>query len=153
MRRDDVIAWFHRSVAVFIVAFWLFSPAPAHAYFRICNQSVAPYNIAIGAEISRKFHTEGWWTLPANSCVTPIKEDLDALKLKYVYVYAMTAAGDGVLDGEWEMCVDTRRFKIEKIPGQPWNCWVRGFQQAKFSEVNTGTAKSWTLFIRGGGGS
>lgn len=123
---------------------------PAHAAFRICNQSAALYNVAIGAEIDQSFHTEGWWTLPADNCVTPIKEDLDALKLKYVYVYATTVTGESAFAGDWPMCVDTKRFRIEKIQGEPWNCWVRGFESAKFKEVDTGDAKSWTLFVRGG---
>ncbi len=122
---------------------------PSAAQFKVCNQSIALYNLSIGAEIGQKFHTEGWWTVPANSCVTPIKDDLDALKLKYVYVYATTVNGDSAFEGNWEMCVDTRRFKIEKIPEQPWNCWVRGFQLVKFKEIDTGNAKSWTVFLRG----
>ena len=120
----------------------------AHGELKICNQSVALYNIAIGAEIDRKFHTEGWWSLPANSCVTPIDDDLEHLKLKYIYVLATTITGDSALDGSWDMCVDSKRFKIEKLSGEPWNCWVRGFQQARFSEIDTGSAKSWTVFIR-----
>ena len=120
----------------------------ARADFKICNQSAALYNVAIGAEIDQKFHTEGWWTLPANSCVTPIKGDLDALKLKYVYVYATTVTGESAFEGDWAMCIDNRRFKIEKIPDQPWNCWVRGYEQAKFKEIDTGDAKSWTVFVR-----
>jgi uncharacterized membrane protein len=122
----------------------------AEAAFKVCNQSIALYNVAIGAEIGRKFSTEGWWTLPANSCVTPIKEDLDALKLRYVYIYATTVTGESAFAGNWDMCVDTRRFKIDKIPDQPWNCWVRGFEQAKFKEIDTGNAKSWTVFVRSG---
>ena len=122
----------------------------AEAGFKVCNQSVALYNVAIGSETNQKFYTEGWWTLPANSCVTPIKDDLDVLKLKYVYVYATTVTGESAFEGDWVMCVDTRRFKIEKIPDQPWNCWVRGFQEAKFKEVDTGLTKSWTVFLRGG---
>ena len=124
--------------------------APALAAFKVCNQSIVIYNVAIGAEISQKFHTEGWWTLPPNSCVTPIKEDLDALKLKYVYVYATTFTGESAFEGNWDMCVDSRRFKIARIPDQPWNCWVRGFLEAKFKEIDTGNAKSWTVFVRGG---
>ena len=122
----------------------------AWAAFKVCNQSIALYNVAIGAEIDQKFNTEGWWTLPANSCVTPIKEDLTDLKIKYVYLYATTVTGESAFEGEWDMCVDTKRFKIPKIPGESWNCWVRGFQVAKFREIDTGDAKSWTVFVRGG---
>ncbi|MDT3381443.1 DUF1036 domain-containing protein [Labrys portucalensis] len=120
----------------------------AEAAFRVCNQSVTLYNVAIGAEIDKKFATEGWWTLPGNTCVTPIKEDLADLKLRYVYIYATTATGDSAFEGNWDMCVDTKRFKIEKVQDQPWDCWVRGFVQAKFKEVDTGDTGSWTVFIR-----
>jgi uncharacterized membrane protein len=123
---------------------------PAFAEFKICNQSVGVYNVAIGAEADQHFNTEGWWVMPANSCIIPIKEDLDELKLRYVYVYARSVAGDSVFEGNWEMCVGTKRFKIEKIAGEPWNCWVRGFEAVKFLEVDTGEAKSWTLFVRPG---
>jgi uncharacterized membrane protein len=121
---------------------------PAQAEFKICNQTVAVYNVAIGAEKDRKFSTEGWWILPANSCVSPLKEDLDVLRLQYIYVYATTVSGEAAIAGNSDMCIDTKRFNIEKIPNQPWNCWVRGFQFAKFKEVDTGSTKSWTLFIR-----
>ncbi|WP_348536016.1 DUF1036 domain-containing protein [Labrys sp. LIt4] len=120
----------------------------AEAAFRVCNQSVTLYNVAIGAEIDKKFATEGWWTLPGNTCVTPIKEDLTDLKLRYVYIYATTATGDSAFEGNWDMCVDTKRFKIEKVQDQPWDCWVRGLVQAKFKEVDTGDTGSWTVFIR-----
>jgi uncharacterized membrane protein len=123
---------------------------PALAEFKICNQSVGVYNVAIGAERDQRFSTEGWWVMPANSCIIPIKEDLDQLKLRYVYVYAQTVTGDSVFAGNWEMCVDTKRFKIEKAEGEPWNCWVRGFKNARFLEVDTSQSKSWTLFVRPG---
>ena len=126
---------------------WLASASPARAEFKICNQSVEVYNLAIGAEIDQQFQTEGWWVMPANSCVIPIKEDLDQLKLRYVYVYAQTVTGESAFQGGWDMCVDTKRFKIDRIAGEPWNCWVRGYEQVKFLEVDTGDTKSWTLYV------
>ena len=124
--------------------------AAAHAEFKVCNQTVGLYNVAIGAEVQQKFTTEGWWPLPANSCVIPIKEELDQLKLRYVYVHVESVTGESAFDGNWDMCVDTKRFKIEKIVNEPWNCWVRGFIQKKFLEVDTGDSKSWTVFVRPG---
>jgi len=123
---------------------------PARAEFKVCNQTIGLYNVAIGAEIDQRFHTEGWWALPANSCVIPLKEDLDQLKLRYVYVHVESVTGESAVEGNWDMCVDTKRFKIERIAGEPWNCWVRGFVQAKFLEVDTGEAKSWTIFVQQG---
>jgi uncharacterized membrane protein len=138
-----------RSQSILIATVWIaLCTHPTQAEFKVCNQTLNLYNIAIGKEINRSFHTEGWWTLPANNCVSPIKEDLDVLKLRYVYIFATTIYGDDALTGDWPMCIDTRKFKIPKVPGEPWNCWIRGYQQAKFKEIDTGNAKSWTVFIR-----
>jgi uncharacterized membrane protein len=126
----------------------LFAAPAARAEFKVCNQSVDVYNLAIGAEINQQFDTEGWWVMPANTCVVPIKEDLDQLQLRYVYVYARTVTGESAFQGGWDMCVDTKRFKIDRIAGEPWNCWVRGYEQVKFFEVDTGNTKSWTLYVR-----
>jgi uncharacterized membrane protein len=127
-----------------------FANGPAAAEFKVCNQSVGVYNLAVGAEINQHFNTEGWWVMPANTCVIPIKQDLDSLKLRYVYVYAETVSGESAFEGNWDMCVDSKRFKIEKIDREPWNCWVRGFKQVKFLEVDTGSTKSWTLYVKAG---
>ena len=144
------MAYSLRSLGAISVFFAQFSAAqPAHAELKICNQSIALYNVAIGATKYDKFYTEGWWTLPANSCITPIKEDLSLLKLKYAYVYATTVSGDSAFEGTLPMCIASKRFKIEKVPHEPWNCWVRGFKEVKFREVDTGDSGSWTVFIRG----
>jgi uncharacterized membrane protein len=121
---------------------------PAHAEFKVCNQTLNLLNLAIGAEIDQQFGTEGWWTVPANSCVSPIKEDLLNLRLKYVYVYAMSVTGEDVLRGDWAMCIKPGRFTYKKLPSADWDCWVKGYQQARFVEVDTGNARNWTVFIR-----
>jgi uncharacterized membrane protein len=143
--------WLICRAAVASICLALGVPQTAHAQFKVCNQGIGLYNIAIGAERNAKFSTEGWWSVPSNSCVTPIKEDLASLKLKYLYVYATSIAGEPAFEGEWDMCVDSKRFKIDRIPNEPWNCWVRGFQQVKFKEIDTGDSTSWTLFIQEGG--
>ncbi len=135
---------------VLLCIFILALTNPVRAEFKICNQTVAVYNVAIGAEKDHKFSTEGWWILPANGCISPLKEDLDAIRVRYVYVYATTVTGESAFLGNSQMCVDTKRFRIDKIPDQPWNCWVRGFEFVKFKEIDTGSAKSWTVFIRNG---
>lgn len=140
--------WWQQLCAAILAGIVLAHCPTAQAAFKVCNQSVTLYNVAIGAEIGGKFATEGWWLLPANSCVIPIKEDLDALRLRYVYVYASNATGDSAFEGEWDMCVDTKRFKVERVQGQPWDCWVRGLVQVKFKEIDTGNTSSWTVFIQ-----
>ncbi len=142
--------WARALTAVYgAVGVWVWAP-PAHAEFKVCNQSVGVYNVAVGAETNQRFSVEGWWVMPANSCIVPIKEDLDQLKLRYVYVYAETVTGESAFQGSWDMCVNTKRFKIDKIGNDPWNCWVRGYKQVKFFEVDTSQSKSWTLFVKPG---
>jgi uncharacterized membrane protein len=118
---------------------------PALAEFKVCNQTLNLYNLALGFGGTGEFHTEGWWTLPANACVTPIK---DRLKSRYIYVYATDIYGNEALSGEWNMCVSGKKFVIARPPGDAWNCWVRGYQQAGFKEIDTGNSQNWMVFIR-----
>jgi uncharacterized membrane protein len=120
----------------------------AHAEFRVCNQTLNLFNIAVGRELAGAFTIEGWWAVPANSCVTPIKDDLLSARLKYVYVHALSITGEDLLQGEWDMCIKPEKFVYTKRPGEDWSCWVSGYQKAKFAEVNTGNAKSWTVMVQ-----
>ena len=125
-------------------AFEFMVAAPAVAEFKVCNQTLNLYNVAIGTEKSGDFQTEGWWTLSANACVSPIKEMLAS---RYVYVFATNIYGDDALTGEASMCISPDKQFV--IQGRT-NCWVRGFQEARFKEVDTHTADVWTVFIREG---
>ena len=126
----------------------LLGSTAAHAEFRVCNQTLNLFNIAVGHEQAGAFRIEGWWAVPANSCVSPIKEDLQELRLKYVYVHALSITGEDLLEGEWDMCIKPEKFVYVKQPGVDWNCWVSGYQMARFAEVNTGNAKSWTVMVQ-----
>lgn len=142
---------------LFVAGFFIYPICgPAHAEFRVCNQTLNLFNVAVGAEIDHVFSTEGWWTLPANSCVSPIKDDLQKLRLQYVYIYAMSITGEDVLHGDFDMCIKSEKFKYKKLP-TGWDCWVKGYQQVKFAEVDTGkNSRNWTVFIqesRDGGGA
>jgi uncharacterized membrane protein len=119
---------------------------PAHAEFRVCNQTINLINIAVGLPRDGVFKIEGWWTVPANSCITPVKEDL---KSQYVYIHALAVTGEDLLKGEWDMCIKPEKFTYTRIGDEEWNCWAKGYQKAKFAEVDTGEmAKSWTVFIQ-----
>jgi uncharacterized membrane protein len=116
--------------------------APAHAEFRVCNQTLNLYNVAIGRPVGGDlFETEGWWTLAANSCTSPIKEPLT---WSFLYLYGTDIYGEPAIVGTTEMCVADKQFTI---PDQK-DCWVRGYRQVRFLEVNTRNADSWTVFIR-----
>src|SRR5437667_8809818 len=118
---------------------------PASAEFKVCNQTLSLYNVAIGTEKAGVFQTEGWWTLAANDCVTPIALDLGS---RYVYVLATNIYGDDALTGGTTMCIDRRKHFV--IAGTD-NCWLRGYEEAKFKEIDTHSANSWTAFIRENG--
>jgi uncharacterized membrane protein len=124
------------------------APRLAHAEFRVCNQTLNLVNIAVGAEFEQVFKTEGWWTVPANSCVSPIKDDLQERKIRFVYVYLMGIEGQDLMKGDWDMCVRPEKFVFTKPPKEPWDCWVKGYQIARFTEIDTANSKNWTVFFR-----
>jgi uncharacterized membrane protein len=115
------------------------------AQLRVCNQTLDLYNLSIGYDDAGKFETEGWWAIPANSCLSPIKR---ALQSRYIYLYAANIYGEPVLSGNSVMCVGTGKFTIRRNPNQPWNCWLRGYKEAKFVEIDTGNSTEWTTFLR-----
>jgi len=140
--RDDVRLARLRWAVLAILATLSAAPHSALAQFRVCNQTLNLFNVAIGYPVEGDlFKTEGWWTLAANSCTSPIKEKLT---FSYYYVYGTDIYGEPAITGSTEMCVAARQFTIADRK----DCWVRGFQQVPFLEVNTKNAESWTVFIR-----
>lgn len=118
------------------------APGPANAEFRVCNQTLNLFNVAIGRPIGGDlFETEGWWTLAANSCTSPIKEPLES---SYVYLYGTDIYGEPAIVGSTAMCVTDKQFSLRDQK----DCWVQGYRQVRFLEVDTRNAPSWTVFIR-----
>jgi len=130
---------FHR-IAFIVSAELCLLPVAAHAEFVACNRSFDVVNIAIGRKVGDEFQTEGWWTVGTNQCATMIKEDLPA---RYIYVYAQDVFGRPVTDGDVPMCVSTRKFTIRGLG----DCWSRGLVSADFTEIDTGEANRWTIFL------
>ncbi len=138
---------------------------PAHAELRVCNQTLNLYNVAVGYFAGEHcqptdplypsachLETEGWWNLPANGCVTPLKQPLDQT---YYYVFALDIYGADAITGDTPLCVNvTRRFNIQTPfdERQQPRCWQRGYQQVKFKEIDAGGASDWTVFVNQGGG-
>ena len=122
--------------------------SPAEAQLRVCNQTLNLYNISVGylveeAQVAEQvgWWTEGWWTLAANSCTTPVKKKL---KSQFYYLYGTDIYGEAAITGATAMCVSVKQFVIRGIE----DCWVRGFEQVRFLEVDTRNAETWTVFIR-----
>jgi uncharacterized membrane protein len=131
--------------AVALAAFaGLASSNPAYAEFTVCNQTLDVVNLAVGQEMvegtDAHWQTEGWWTVGANQCVDVIR---DEIVNRFIYIYAMDVFGQPILNGTTPMCVGGRRFVIRGDE----DCWVRGYQQAPFFEVDTLKTVRWTLFL------
>lgn len=124
--------------AFFVLLLW---HGPARAEFSVCNQSLDVLNVAIGYEEDGAFQTEGWWSVGANRCAEVIRKPL---KNRYIYVYAEDVFGQPVTEGANPSCVGTKRFLVRGTG----DCWLRGYKQADFFEVDTREQERWTLFLR-----
>ncbi|MCO6386697.1 DUF1036 domain-containing protein [Aliihoeflea sp. 40Bstr573] len=114
------------------------SAAPALADFRVCNATQSLVGVAIGYRAQAGWVTEGWWHIEASSCKTLIE---GALASRYYYLYAEDAERGGRWEGEVNMCVAEREFKISG----PGDCFARGFQRAGFQEYDTREQSSWMV--------
>lgn len=121
--------------------FTALSPAPAQAQLTACNQTLVVLNVALGYAEGDSFKTEGWWSVGANRCSDLVKKPLSD---RYYYIYAEDVFGQPVLVGDVKACVDSKKFLVTDTT----DCWTRGFRQANFSEVDTQSQDSWTVFIR-----
>ena len=118
--------------------------APAQADFKVCNQTLNLFNLAVGYEVGPQLYkTEGWWTLAANSCVSLINRPLES---RFVYVYGTDIYGDEAVVGSTQMCVDPKQYFV--ADDAEHDCWVRGYEGVRFFEVDTQNASTWTMFIR-----
>ena len=123
--------------AAAIVALLAFA-SPARADFRVCNATQNLVGVAIGYRAATGWITEGWWHIEASSCKTLIE---GALASRYYYLYAEDAERGGRWEGEVNMCVAEREFKISG----PGDCFARGFQRAGFQEYDTREQSSWMV--------
>jgi len=116
------------------------APTPAHAQFRVWNQSFDVANVAVGQLNRDEFRTGGWWKIGPNQCANVIR---DPLETRYIYVYAQDVFGKDILNGVVPICVAPDRFIIDAESG-----WlVREHLDARFVEVDTQDTERWTLFI------
>ncbi len=111
---------------------------PAHADFRLCNNSTRRISVSLAYTDGETWISEGWWNLKPAACEILVRGPLAA---EYYYVYAMDEHG-----GEWKgkafMCTRDREFRII---GRE-DCFVRGFDRTGFFEIDTGKdARNWTV--------
>ena len=68
--------------------------SPAHADFRLCNNTGSRVGIALGYKDADGWTTEGWWNVSSRACETLLKGTLVA---RFYYIYAL----DYDRGGEW----------------------------------------------------
>ena len=108
------------------------------ADFRVCNKTSVRVGLAIGMQQGPIRITQGWFNIKANTCETPIKEDL---KEGPYFLYATDYDRAGEWSGQELLCVSDREFYIENSN----DCYARGFDKAGFRLITTKGLKSWTL--------
>lgn len=111
---------------------------PAHADFRVCNNTQSRVGIALGYRDQSGWITEGWWNLNSNSCETLMRGTLAA---RFYYIYAIDYDQGGEWAGRVFMCTKSREFSVRGIE----DCLARGFERTGFFEVDTQEQSSWTV--------
>jgi uncharacterized membrane protein len=111
---------------------------PAHADFRLCNNTSNRIGIAVGYKENESWTTEGWWNLAARSCETVLRGSLVA---RFYYIYAVDYDRGGEWSGQAFMCTREKEFTIKGTE----DCLARGFDRTGFFEVDTGDQPSWTV--------
>lgn len=124
-----------------LAALLVWVTTPALAGLEVCNETNTSHQIAIGYSSDGVWTSEGWWTVPANDCITVIGEDL---KARYYYWRAQAEGHD--YGGEYAFCVTASPFTIEGDT----DCEARGYREEMFDVSDSGpTATQWTIALTG----
>lgn len=114
----------------------------AYADLTICNQTKQPAGLALAMQTGLSEATAntwtslGWWTVEAGRC----KAILDGPLTEHSYfLHALHYNVGGRWEGDESFCVDRGSFTIE---GRG-NCAARGFEDAKFLEIETEGKPDW----------
>jgi len=112
--------------------------APAHADFRLCNNTGSRVGVAIGYKDADGWTTEGWWNVPGRACETLLRGGLVA---RYYYIYAVDYDRGGEWSGKAYMCSRDKEFTIRGTE----DCLARGYDRTGYFEVDTSEQRSWTV--------
>jgi uncharacterized membrane protein len=114
--------------------------APAHAEFRVCNDTKHMVGVAIARSNGIDWISEGWWNIDAQGCTVILE---GPLKARYYYLYAVQYDIGGGWTGDRFFCTNKRSFTIT---GRQ-NCKDRGFDRTGFFEVDTQNAADYTHLL------
>ena len=96
--------------------------SPAHADFRLCNNTGSRVGVALGYKDAEGWTTEGWWNISARSCETLLR---GALVARYYYIYAVDYDRGGEWSGHAFMCSREKEFTIRGTE----DCLARGYDR------------------------
>jgi uncharacterized membrane protein len=112
---------------------------PALADLRLCNTTPNRIGVAIGyRDADGGMTTEGWWTLPGQTCETLYKGPLPS---RFWYVHAIDYDGGGEWAGQAFMCAIDKAFTIKSTG----DCGKQGYNRTGFFEVDVNQATDWTI--------
>ena len=114
----------------------------------LCNKTEHLVWAATGQLSDDQFESRGWTRVPAAGCTQVINQNLDN-RYYFFYAEAVTAQGDVVTEagrrkiwgGEKPLCSKPTRFVIKGDE----NCVGRGFDRHLFEQIDTGSARRWTV--------
>jgi len=113
--------------------------APALADLKLCNTTPNRVGVAIGyRDAAGGLTTEGWWTLPGQTCETLYKGPLPS---RFWYVHAVDYDGGGEWAGNAYLCTIDKAFTI-KVAG---DCAKQGYNRTGFFEVDVNQSADWTI--------
>ncbi len=135
---DSTRWWRPWSVAAVLSAASLASAAPAMADLKLCNSTSSRVGVAIGYQDAKGWATEGWWNIASRTCETLLRGGVPS---RFIYVYAIDYDRGGEWGGASQMCTADKTFWIRDIK----YCERRGHRKTGFFEVDTGSAKNWTV--------
>jgi uncharacterized membrane protein len=112
---------------------------PARADLKLCNTTTNRVGVAIGYRDSAgSLTTEGWWTVPAQTCETLYKGPLPS---RFWYVHAIDYDGGGEWAGQAYMCTIDKAFTIKTST----DCGKQGYNRTGFFEVDAQQKPDWTI--------
>jgi len=111
---------------------------PAAADLKVCNTTTGRVGVVVGYQDGSGWTTEGWWTIPAESCETLLKGRLPS---RFYYVHAVDYDRGGEWVGPTTMCIADKAFTIRGNT----DCEPRGHRTVGFMEVDTNDARDWTI--------
>ena len=104
--------------------------SPARAELMICNDTDLPHEVAVGFKQDGHWVSEGWWTVDASDCVTPIHGDL---QYRFYYYHARNPERTFHHD-MLSFCTQPELFTI----GGDNDCEARGHDKTYFAKIDTG---------------